>query len=214
MPDLSGMEAKLRAIVDRFGLEALTLDEAAPADVGAAGGGRVLLVRWNRAELERRLRGAAAPSGARRPSDTVVPLVADGASMARLGRRPRRGASVPAPAAVPARGDLRLVSLAPGELDLTDLERTMLRLLVETIEARLAEREARPEPPPEKPLLSRRERECLEWTAAGKTTWEIAAILDISQNTIDGYIATATRKLGAVNRTQAVAEALRRRIIT
>jgi DNA-binding CsgD family transcriptional regulator len=67
--------------------------------------------------------------------------------------------------------------------------------------------------PGERPLLSPRERECLQWTAAGKTTWEIAAILEISPNTIDGYVAAATRKLGAVNRTQAVAEALRRGLI-
>ncbi len=65
----------------------------------------------------------------------------------------------------------------------------------------------------ERPLLSPRERECLQWTAAGKTTWEIAAILEISPNTIDGYVAAATRKLGAVNRTHAVAEALRRSLI-
>ncbi len=61
--------------------------------------------------------------------------------------------------------------------------------------------------------LSPRERECLQWTAAGKTSWEIAAILRLSRATADGYIASATRKLGAVNRTQAVAEGIRRGVI-
>lgn len=61
--------------------------------------------------------------------------------------------------------------------------------------------------------LSPRERECLQWTAAGKTSWEIAAILRLSRTTADGYIASATRKLGAVNRTQAVAEGIRRGVI-
>ncbi len=88
-----------------------------------------------------------------------------------------------------------------------------LRLVAAMVAERLAGCAAAPRRAPERPLLSRRERECLQWTAAGKTTWEIAAILEISPNTIDGYIASATRKLGAVNRTQAVAEALRRALI-
>ena len=102
--------------------------------------------------------------------------------------------------------------LPPGET-LEPAETAMLDRLRNSVAGELAE-------PPEtadrphgrilRPLLSPRERECLQWTAAGKTTWEIAAILCISQNTVDGYIASATRKLGAVNRTQAVAVALRR----
>lgn len=63
------------------------------------------------------------------------------------------------------------------------------------------------------PSLSRREVECLRWTAAGKTGWEISRILHLSERTVEQYIATATRKLSAVNRVQAVAEALRRQII-
>ncbi|MBL8575356.1 MAG: helix-turn-helix transcriptional regulator [Hyphomicrobiaceae bacterium] len=61
--------------------------------------------------------------------------------------------------------------------------------------------------------LSPRERECLQWTAAGKTSWEIAQILQISHHTADWYIAAATRKLCATNRTHAVAEGLRRGVI-
>jgi DNA-binding CsgD family transcriptional regulator len=96
----------------------------------------------------------------------------------------------------------------PGD-GLTEAEREVLELLAASVRDRLAGAvEAS-----KRPLLSRRERECLQWTAAGKTTWEISAILEISQNTIDGYIATAGRKLGAVNRTQAVAVALRRGLI-
>lgn len=63
------------------------------------------------------------------------------------------------------------------------------------------------------PDLSPRERECLQWTAAGKTSWEIAQILKISHHTADWYIAAATRKLSATNRTHAVAEGLRRGVI-
>lgn len=98
-----------------------------------------------------------------------------------------------------------------GEPSASEIE--SLRLVAAVVAERLAGCAAAPRRAPERPLLSRRERECLQWTAAGKTTWEIAGILEISPNTIDGYIASATRKLGAVNRTQAVAEALRRALI-
>lgn len=59
------------------------------------------------------------------------------------------------------------------------------------------------------PRLSARERECLQWTAAGKSSWEIGQILHLSEHTVTGYIKAATVKLGSANRTQAVAEALR-----
>jgi DNA-binding CsgD family transcriptional regulator len=55
--------------------------------------------------------------------------------------------------------------------------------------------------------LTEREIECLEWSAAGKNSREIAQILEISSLTIDGYLKNALHKLGAVNRTQAVAKA-------
>ena len=60
------------------------------------------------------------------------------------------------------------------------------------------------------PLLSAREREVMSWTAAGKSAWELSCILNISANTANKHISAATRKLNAVNKTQAVAEALRR----
>ena len=58
-------------------------------------------------------------------------------------------------------------------------------------------------------MLSGRERECLKWAAAGKSSWEISRILGLSENTVTGYFKAATAKLGCVNRTQAVAEAIR-----
>lgn len=57
--------------------------------------------------------------------------------------------------------------------------------------------------------LTLREIECLKWTSVGKTSWEISQILNISQHTADWYLASAAKKLKAVNRVQAVAEALR-----
>lgn len=61
----------------------------------------------------------------------------------------------------------------------------------------------------EMPRLAPRERECLQWIAEGKTTWEISSILSISESTADWYITCASRKLGATNRAQAVALAMR-----
>jgi DNA-binding CsgD family transcriptional regulator len=61
--------------------------------------------------------------------------------------------------------------------------------------------------------LTPREREVLTWAALGKSAWEIGEILHITKRTVDEHVRTAARKLGAMNRTQAVAIALRNRII-
>jgi len=65
-----------------------------------------------------------------------------------------------------------------------------------------------------KTTLTPREREVLLWTAHGKVAWEVAEILHISTRTVNEYARSAFRKLGAANRTQAVAIALRDRLIT
>lgn len=57
--------------------------------------------------------------------------------------------------------------------------------------------------------LTDREIDCLNWTAAGKTSAEIAEILVLSEHTVNHYLNRATKKLNTVNRTQAVAKALR-----
>jgi DNA-binding CsgD family transcriptional regulator len=57
--------------------------------------------------------------------------------------------------------------------------------------------------------LTDREIDCLNWTAAGKTSAEIADILILSEHTVNHYLNRATKKLDTVNRTQAVAKALR-----
>ena len=63
-----------------------------------------------------------------------------------------------------------------------------------------------------KPPLTPREREVLAWSAQGKSAWEIGTILSVGKRTVDEHAQTAMRKLGAVNRTQAVAIALRHRL--
>jgi LuxR family quorum sensing-dependent transcriptional regulator len=62
-------------------------------------------------------------------------------------------------------------------------------------------------------ILSDREIDCLNWTASGKTSAEIAEIMQLSEHTVNHYLNRATKKLDTVNRTQAVAKALRIGII-
>ncbi|MDO6962627.1 LuxR family transcriptional regulator [Rhizobium alvei] len=62
--------------------------------------------------------------------------------------------------------------------------------------------------------LTEREIDCLNWTAAGKTSAEISEILGLSEHTVNHYLNRATKKLDTVNRTQAVAKALRTGIIS
>jgi LuxR family quorum sensing-dependent transcriptional regulator len=49
--------------------------------------------------------------------------------------------------------------------------------------------------------------------ARGKSAWEIGEILLISKRTVDEHVKTAVRKIGASNRTHAVAIAIRDRLI-
>jgi DNA-binding CsgD family transcriptional regulator len=63
------------------------------------------------------------------------------------------------------------------------------------------------------PTLTAREKECLQWAAVGKTSWEIAHILSVSERTVIFHISNATKKLDATNRRQAVARAISLRLI-
>jgi DNA-binding CsgD family transcriptional regulator len=61
--------------------------------------------------------------------------------------------------------------------------------------------------------LTPREREVLSWAARGKSAAQIGEILRITKRTANEHIQNAMRKLGAQNRTQAVAIALRERLL-
>jgi len=63
------------------------------------------------------------------------------------------------------------------------------------------------------PSLSEREVECLTWAALGRTDSEIGAVIHRSPATARFHIDNAVRKLGARNRTQAVAIAAQRGLI-
>jgi len=57
--------------------------------------------------------------------------------------------------------------------------------------------------------LSEREREVLEWLAQGKSIWTIAAILDLSPDTVKTYSKRIYAKLGVTDRVGAVVKALK-----
>jgi len=56
--------------------------------------------------------------------------------------------------------------------------------------------------------LSKRERECLELAAQGKSDWAIGRILGIGERTAHKYIERAKRRFGVTSRTQAIVRAL------
>lgn len=56
--------------------------------------------------------------------------------------------------------------------------------------------------------ISPRERECLLWSARGKTAWEISEILGISEETVVSYLKSVMSKLGVYNKHHAIALAV------
>ena len=61
--------------------------------------------------------------------------------------------------------------------------------------------------------LTPAEVQCLEFAGQGLISEEIAAAMSQTLARVDGHLKSATRKLGAANRSQAVAEAMRRGVI-
>jgi DNA-binding CsgD family transcriptional regulator len=59
------------------------------------------------------------------------------------------------------------------------------------------------------PMLTPRELETLRWTMEGKTAWEVAGILGISERTAVLHLNNASHKLDCVNKHQAVLRAIR-----
>lgn len=62
--------------------------------------------------------------------------------------------------------------------------------------------------------LTKREIECLQWIAGGKTSGEIGIILSISESTVNFHLKNTLIKLNSTNRVQAVAKAVHSRLIS
>jgi DNA-binding CsgD family transcriptional regulator len=59
------------------------------------------------------------------------------------------------------------------------------------------------------PQLSTREKEILQWIAAGKTQQDVGDILSISHRTVEVHLRSAREKLGALTTPQAIGRAIR-----
>jgi LuxR family transcriptional activator of bioluminescence operon len=121
----------------------------------------------------------------------------------------RSGASFPLHGIGGARGALTI------SFD-RDLEETRPRLeqcmpyiqLLSTFVFEAAARAIGPQQCPIQQEITRREMECLLWCSEGKTSWEIAKILGITERTVHFHVQNASRKLGASSRSHAVRLAL------
>ncbi|HEY0681667.1 MAG TPA: LuxR family transcriptional regulator [Steroidobacter sp.] len=67
---------------------------------------------------------------------------------------------------------------------------------------------AEKDPPPIQKPLSKRERQCLELAAQGKSDWVSSKILGLSERTVHNHVENAKRRLQVATRVQAVVHAL------
>jgi LuxR family transcriptional regulator, quorum-sensing system regulator BjaR1 len=107
-------------------------------------------------------------------------------------------------------GDEACVSLSGQHLDLNIRSKPAIHLMAMYAFDRVRRLIA---PPKAVRKLTARQREVMAWSASGKSAWEIGAIIGITQRTVEEHIAMACRKLGATNRTQAVAVSIREGLI-
>ena len=63
-------------------------------------------------------------------------------------------------------------------------------------------------------MLTLREKQCVKWASAGKTAWETGVILGIKESTVSFFIDQVRVKLNAVNKTEAVAKAIKLNLIS
>lgn len=106
-------------------------------------------------------------------------------------------------------GQIALVSLGGEAVELSDSEFAMVSLASTYAIGRAMQLQTTASKVIEHIELTPRERECLQWAAVGKSEWEISQILGISEHTSEKHLLNAKSKLGAANRVQAVAEAIR-----
>jgi LuxR family quorum sensing-dependent transcriptional regulator len=111
-------------------------------------------------------------------------------------------------------GQVMMVSLGGEAVELSPVEFGMVSLAATYAIGRAMQLQCRPAQMIDHIELTPRERECLQWAATGKSEWEISQILGISEHTSEKHLLNAKTKLGAVNRVQAVAEAIRRGYIS
>lgn len=116
---------------------------------------------------------------------------------------------------IPVRGpqDFAMFSVCPDGLNAQQASRLYaemqgdLVLLAMTVHER-ARALLRPEILTGERTLSPREREVLQWVAAGKSSWDISQILNVSEHTVKWHIRETLKKLGCHDRTHAAVRAV------
>jgi len=106
---------------------------------------------------------------------------------------------------------IAMISIAGSNRKLNLRDRAELQLAAVYTHAQIRLLSKRRTPP--LPALSARERECLQWAAAGKSDWEIGEILSISEKTANAHIEHVKRKYRVSTRMLAVVYAVNRGVI-
>lgn len=94
-----------------------------------------------------------------------------------------------------------------SRLDLSPTQVRELEIVCQTVYYHLEEMLG-PFPYQKLAELTRRETECVQFAAAGKSNWEIAQILGIQEDTVKKTLGRASAKLSTVNRAHLVATAI------
>lgn len=108
-------------------------------------------------------------------------------------------------------GDASLFSFSGAELGGVNRHQVMVENLVSVLHHFMWQwlgKESTATDSPDGVSLTAREREVLFWIASGKTTWEAARIIQITERTASFHLSNAMRKLNVRNRAHAVAQAL------
>ena len=108
------------------------------------------------------------------------------------------------------KGELATVVFAGDRFELAKEDRLALLMIAIYAHDRMRElMGVRPIHPQQQRPLTPREIEVLKWTAEGKTSQDIADILEVALPTVQSHIANVCRKLDVVTRAQATARAVR-----
>jgi LuxR family transcriptional regulator len=94
--------------------------------------------------------------------------------------------------------------LTGAELSASEIKWCWLAVSTHEVLSTVLNRKCQPEL---KQKITARERDVLGWSAAGKTAFEIAVILNVSQRTVNFHIANLLVKLNASNKVEAVVKA-------
>jgi len=138
---------------------------------------------------------------------SIIPLTRDQQTIFEQSRRLGLGTGFTVPANIPGEpcGSCSFVVRVGQSLPSRHLRTAEL---VGAHAFRAARRIAGPGLSPARPHLSRRELQCVELVAAGKSDWEIGVILGISRETARQYVKRARAAYDAVSRSQLAIRAL------